>query len=75
MAYTPTPKAPFIWVPKTLTFKIRPSVQPFLWKLVLFTWENKKLFPHPPGDKKEVAYKYVKNVLKWVTITHHVEQE
>ena len=28
-------------VPKTLTFKMRPSVQPFLWKWVLFAWEWK----------------------------------
>ena len=26
---------------KSLTFKIRPSAQPFLWKWVLFTWEWK----------------------------------
>ena len=25
-------------VPKTLTFKVRPSAQPFLWKWVLFAW-------------------------------------
>ena len=36
--------------------------------------EWKIISPPPrPGDKKEVAYKYVKNVIKWVTITHHVE--
>ena len=29
------------WVPKTLTFKMRPSAQPFLWKWVLFAWEWK----------------------------------
>ena len=28
-------------VPKTLTFKMRPSAQPFLWKWVLFAWEWK----------------------------------
>ena len=28
-------------VPKTLTFKIRPSAQPFLWKWDLFAWEWK----------------------------------
>ena len=28
-------------VPKTLTFKMRPSAQPFLWKWVLFVWEWK----------------------------------
>ena len=28
-------------VPKTLTFKMRPSVQPFLWKWALFVWEWK----------------------------------
>ena len=28
-------------VPKTLTFKMRPSAQPVLWKWVLFTWEWK----------------------------------
>ena len=28
-------------VPKTLTFKMRPSVQPFSWKWVLFAWEWK----------------------------------
>ena len=28
-------------VPKTLTFKMRPSVQAFLWKWVLFEWEWK----------------------------------
>ena len=28
-------------VPKTLTFKMRPSVQPFLWKWVWFAWEWK----------------------------------
>ena len=28
-------------VPKTLTFKARPSAQPFLWKWVLFAWEWK----------------------------------
>ena len=26
-------------VPRTLTFKMRPSAQPFLWKWVLFAWE------------------------------------
>ena len=30
-------------VPKTLTSKMRPSVQPFLWKLVLFAWEWKMI--------------------------------
>ena len=29
------------WVPKTLTFKKRPSAQPALWKWVLFGWEWK----------------------------------
>ena len=28
-------------VPKSLTFKMRPSAQPFLWKWVLFAWEWK----------------------------------
>ena len=28
-------------VPKTLTFKMRPSAKPFLWKWVLFVWEWK----------------------------------
>ena len=28
-------------VPKTLTFKMRPSAQPFSWKWVLFAWEWK----------------------------------
>ena len=28
-------------VPKNLTFKMRPSAQPFLWKRVLFAWEWK----------------------------------
>ena len=28
-------------VPKTLTFKMRPIAQPFLWKWVLFAWERK----------------------------------
>ena len=28
-------------VPKTLTFKMRPSAQPFLWKWVLFAWKWK----------------------------------
>ena len=28
-------------VPKTLSFKTRPSAQPFLWKWVLFAWEWK----------------------------------
>ena len=32
------------WVPKTLTFKMRPSAQPFLWKWVLFAWEWKLIF-------------------------------
>ena len=27
--------------PKTLTFKMRPSAQPFLWKWVLFAWKWK----------------------------------
>ena len=27
------------WVQKTLTFKMRPNAQPFLWKWVLFAWE------------------------------------
>ena len=27
------------WVPKTLTFKRRPSAQPFLWKWVLLAWK------------------------------------
>ena len=29
------------WVPKTLTFKMRPSAQPFLWKRVLLAWDWK----------------------------------
>ena len=29
------------WVPKTLSLKVRPSAQPFLWKWVLFAWERK----------------------------------
>ena len=28
-------------VPKTITFKMRPIAQPFLWKWVLFAWERK----------------------------------
>ena len=28
-------------VPKAITFKLRPSAQPFLWKWVLFAWEWK----------------------------------
>ena len=32
------------WVPKTFTFKMRPSAQPFLWKWVLFLWEWKIIF-------------------------------
>ena len=31
-------------VPKTITFKMRPSAQPFLWKWVLFAWEWKIYF-------------------------------
>ena len=31
-------------VPKTLTFKMRPSAQPFLWKWVLFAWQWKIIF-------------------------------
>ena len=30
-------------VPKTLTFKMRPGAQPFLWKWVLFAWEWKMI--------------------------------
>ena len=30
-------------VPKTLTFKMRLGVQPFLWKWVLFAWESKMI--------------------------------
>ena len=33
-------------VPKTLTFKTRPSAQPFLWKWVLFVWEWKPFSYH-----------------------------
>ena len=33
-------------VPKTLTFKMKPSAQPFLWKWVLFANENEKSFPY-----------------------------
>ena len=29
------------WVPKTLTFEMRPSAPPFLWKWVLFGWKWK----------------------------------
>ena len=32
-------------VPETLTFKMRPSAQPFSWKWVLFAWEWKS-FPY-----------------------------
>ena len=31
-------------VPKTLTFKLRSSAKPFLWKWVLFAWEWKIIF-------------------------------
>ena len=31
----------YFLVPKTLTFKMRPSAQPFLWRWVLFAWEWK----------------------------------
>ena len=31
-------------VPKTLTFKMKPSVKPFLWEWVLFAWEQKIIF-------------------------------
>ena len=31
-------------IQKTLTFKMRPSAQPFLWKWVLFAWESNILF-------------------------------
>ena len=30
-------------VPKTYPFKMRPSAQPFLWKWVLFAWEQKMI--------------------------------
>ena len=30
-------------VPKTLTFKMRPGAQSFLWKWVLFAWERKMI--------------------------------
>ena len=45
MAFTAIPKQNswigHFWVPKTLTFKMWPSAQPFLWKWVLFAWEWK----------------------------------
>ena len=45
MAFTAIPKQNswigHFWVPKSLTFKMRPSAQPFLWKWVLFAWELK----------------------------------
>ena len=43
---TPSPPAPMtpleighFWVPKTFTFKKRPSAEPFLWKWALFAWK------------------------------------
>ena len=32
-----------LWVPKTLTFKMRLGAQPFLWEWVLFAWEWKMI--------------------------------
>ena len=31
-------------VPKPLTFKMRPSAQPFMWKWILYAWEWKRIF-------------------------------
>ena len=61
-------------VSKTLTFKMRPSAQPFSWKWVLFAWEGKTIstskaehltsFDTEAQGNSEMAYSELKTVSK-----------
>ena len=54
-------------VPNRLTFKIRPSAQPFLWKWVLFGWAlNLVLIPRPGGTRKWPIIKLVSRVYSFM---------